>query len=134
MVSVVAASQIRELALSLPRTTEGIVRDSVRFRIGQIVYLAFSPDETLMGFAFPKDERAALVESEPETFELPRTSDLRFNWVVARLDRLDEQRMRELVIDAWRMCVPKKVSALIDESGAQRTSYGERRPTRGVRP
>jgi len=84
----------------------------VRFRIGRIVYLAFTPDETLMGFAFPKDERDALVAAEPETFLLPRTSDLRFNWVVARLDQLDEDRMRELVIDAWRMCVPKKVAAL----------------------
>jgi len=111
---VVAASQIRELALSLPRTTEGIVRDSVRFRIGKIVYLALTPDETFMGFAFPKEERAALVESEPETFFMPRPSDLRFNWVAARLDRLDEARTRELVVDAWRMCVPKKVAALID--------------------
>lgn len=111
----VTAAQVRELALTLPRTTEGMVRDSVRFRIGRIVYLAFSPDETLMGFAFPKEERAALVDSEPETFQLPRTSDLRFNWVVARLDRLDEARMRELVIDGWRMCVPKKVAALIDD-------------------
>jgi len=115
----VTAAQVRELALTLPRTTEGIVRDSVRFRIGRIVYLAFSPDETLMGFAFPKEERAALVESEPETFQLPRTSDLRFNWVVARLDQLDEQRMRELVVDAWRMCVPKKVAAMIDGANFQ---------------
>lgn len=111
----VTAAQVRELALTLPRTTEALVRDSVRFRIGQIVYLAFTPDETLMGFAFPKEERAALVESEPETFQLPRPSDLRFNWVVARLDRLDERRMRELVLDAWRMCVPKKVSAALEE-------------------
>ena len=111
----VTAAQVRDLALTLPRTTEALVRDSVRFRIGQIVYLAFTPDETSMGFAFPKEERAALVESEPETFQLPRTSDLRFNWVVARLERLDEQRMRELVIDAWRMCVPRKVSAAFDE-------------------
>lgn len=110
----VSAAEIRELALSLPRTTEGLVRDSVRFRIGRIVYLAFSPDETSMGIAFPKEERDALVASEPETFQLPRTSDLRFNWVVVRLDRLDEQRMRELVIDAWRMCVPKKIAALVE--------------------
>jgi hypothetical protein len=122
---VVTAAQVRELALTLPRTTEAIVRDSVRFRIGSIVYLAFSPDEALMGFAFPKEERAALVESEPDTFQLPRTSDLRFNWVVARLDHLDEQRMREFVIDGWRMCVPKKISALVDESGRVDSSYGE---------
>jgi hypothetical protein len=111
----VTAAQVRDLALTLPRTTEGIVRDSVRFRIGKIVYLAFTPDETFMGFAFPKDERAALVDAEPDTFVLPPASDMRFNWAAARLDRLDEPRMRELVIDAWRMCVPKKVAALIDD-------------------
>ena len=105
------AAEVRRLALSLPRTTEGIVRDSVRFRIGRIVYLAFSPDEELMGFAFPKEERAALVDSDPDKFLMPGTSDLRFNWVVARLDRLDAAEMHELVVDAWRMCVPKKVAA-----------------------
>lgn len=107
-------ADVRALALTLPRTIEVLIHDRVKFRVGKIVYVAFSRDETLMGFGFPKEERAALVQSEPETFQLPRTSDLRFNWVVARLDRLDDERMRELVIDAWRMCVPKKIAALID--------------------
>jgi hypothetical protein len=108
---VVTASDVRRLALSLPRTTEGIVRDRVKFRIGRLVYLAFSPDEELMGFAFPKEERAALVESDPEKFRMPATSDLRYNWVVVRLDRIDETEMHELVVEAWRMCVPKRVAA-----------------------
>ena len=107
-------ADVRALALTLPRTIEVLIHDRVKFRVGKIVYVAFSRDETLMGFGFPKEERAALVESEPETFQFPRTSDLRFNWVVARLDRLDDERMRELVIDAWRMCVPKKIAALVD--------------------
>jgi len=107
----VTAADVRALALTLPRTTEAIVRDRVKFRIGRIVYLAFSRDEELMGFAYPKEERAALVDSEPEKFLMPGTSDLRYNWVVARLDRLDETEMRELVVDAWRMCVPKRVAA-----------------------
>lgn len=107
----VTAAEVRELALRLPRTTEGIVRDRVKFRIGRIVYLAFSRDEEYMGFAFPKEEREALVGSEPEKFQMPVTSDLRYNWVVARLDRLDAAEMHELVVDAWRMCVPKKVAA-----------------------
>jgi hypothetical protein len=101
---------VRELALSLPRTTEGLVRDRVKFRVGRIVYLAFSRDETLMGFAFPKEERDALVEAEPHKFLLPRASDLRYNWVVVRLDAIDDDEMRELVLDAWRMVVPKRVA------------------------
>ena len=87
------------------------MRDRVKFRIGQIVYLAFSRDETLMGFAFPKEERDALVASESDKFQLPEQSDMRFNWVVVRLDRIDEEELRELIEDAWRMCVPKRVAA-----------------------
>jgi hypothetical protein len=43
---------------------------------------------------------------------------MRYNWVVVRLDAIDEQEMYELVVDAWRMCVPKKVSAAFDEHRA----------------
>jgi hypothetical protein len=108
---VVTIEEVRELALSLPRTTEALVRDRVKFRVGQIVYLAFSRDETVMGFAFPKEERAALVESEPDKFLMPRSSDLRYNWVEVRLDALDPDEMHEIVVDAWRMVVPKRVAA-----------------------
>ena len=101
---------VRELALTLPRSYEALVRDRVKFRVGSIVYLAFSRDETEMGFAFPKDERQALVESEPDKFLMPGASDLRYNWVVVRLDTIDADEMRELVLDAWRMVVPKKVA------------------------
>jgi len=111
----VTIDDVRLLALQLPRTTEGVVRDRVRFRIGRIVYLAFSADETKMGFAFPKEERDALVASDPEKFLLPRRSELRWNWVAVRLERLDAIEMREIVLDAWRMVVPKGVAAGFDE-------------------
>jgi hypothetical protein len=102
---------VRELALSLPRSYEALVRDRVKFRVGRIVYLAFSRDEQMMGFAFPKEERAALIEAEPDKFLLPKASDLRYNWVVVRLGAIDDDEMHELVVDAWRMVVPKRVAA-----------------------
>jgi hypothetical protein len=102
---------VRALALTLPRTTEAFVRGRVKFRVGRIVYVSFSRDETLMGFAFPKDERVWLVGTEPDKFLMPRESDLRYNWVVVRLGAIDEEEMRGLVIDAWSMVVPKSVSA-----------------------
>jgi len=110
-VAVVTIDEVRALAITLPRTTEAFVRGRVKFRVGRIVYLAFSRDETLMGFGFPKEWREALVESEPDKFMLPRESDLRYNWAVVRLAAIDAEEMRELVIDAWAMVVPKKVSA-----------------------
>jgi hypothetical protein len=101
---------VRELALSLPRSYEALVRDRVKFRVGRIVYLAFSRDETLMGFGFPKEEREALVASDPAKFLMPERSDLRYNWAVVRLDAIDDVEMREIVLDAWRMVVPKRVA------------------------
>jgi hypothetical protein len=107
----VTIEEVRALALSLPRTGEALVRDRVKFRVGRIVYLAFSRDESLMGFGFPKEERQALVDSEPEKFLMPKSSDLRYNWAVVRLNAIDPEEMRELVLDAWRMVVPKRVAA-----------------------
>jgi hypothetical protein len=112
---VVTIEDVRSLVVGLPRTTEGLVRDQVKFRVGRIVYLSFSPDETVMGFAFPKEERDALVASEPGTFMMPSRSDLRYNWVLVRLAAIDAIEMRELVLDAWRMVVPKRVAAAYDE-------------------
>src|SRR6187401_2320709 len=94
---------VRTLTSGLPRSYEVFVRGRVKFRVGQIVYLAFSRDETSMGFAFPKVEREALVASEPHKFRLPDASDLRYNWVVVALDAIDDEEMSELVQDAWRM-------------------------------
>jgi hypothetical protein len=102
---------VRALALGLPRSYEVLVRDRVKFRVGRLVYLAFSRDETQLGFAFPKDERAALVAAMPDKFLLPGTGDLRYNWVIARLAAIDDAEMSELVVDAWQMVVPKRVAA-----------------------
>ena len=107
----VTIEDVRELALGLPRSYEALVRDRVKFRVGRIVYLAFSRDETVMGFGFPKEERDALIASEPEKFMMPKPSDQRYHWVVVRLSAIDAEEMREIVIDAWRMVVPKGVAA-----------------------
>jgi hypothetical protein len=107
----VTVDEVRELALGLPRTTEAVVRGRLKFRIGRIVYLAFSRDEERMGFAFPKDWREVLVGSDPEKFQMPEPSDLRYNWAVVRLAAIDSDEMRELVVDAWEFVVPKSVAA-----------------------
>jgi hypothetical protein len=105
---------VRPLGAELERSYPVYVRGRLKFRVGQIVYVAFSLDESVMGFAFPKEERAALVLGEPDKFQLPATSELRFNWVHALLAALDPTEARELVVDAWRLAVPKKVSAAYD--------------------
>jgi hypothetical protein len=115
---VVTIEDVRELASALPRSSEALVRGRVKFRIGRIVYLAFSRDEAVMGFAFPKAWRDALVASDPDKFSLPDTSDLRYHWVHVRLAAIDEDEMRDLVEDAWAFCVPDRVVEEYRRSGS----------------
>jgi hypothetical protein len=112
----VTVDEVRAFAATLPRSYEAVVRGRLKLRVRQIVYVDFSADETVMGFAFPKEWREALVESEPDKFLMPRRSDLRYNWVAVRLAAIDAKEMRELVLDAWAMVVPKRVAAAYAES------------------
>jgi hypothetical protein len=103
---------VRQIALALPRTTEHLIRDHTKFRVGRLVYASVSADEERMGFGFPKEERAALVASHPEKFMMPLRSDERYNWVRARLPVLDRDELRELLIDGW--CLVVHVASLRD--------------------
>jgi len=108
----VSADDVRSVGLALPRTYEFFTGGRYKLKVRQIVYAAFSRDETDLGFGYPKDARDGLIESDPDTFFLPPASDLRYQWVCAHLERLDAVEMRELVTDAWRMCTPKMLHDL----------------------
>lgn len=130
------ADDVRRVGLALPRTYERMVRGRWKLKVKQLVYVAFARDELAMGFGFPRAERDGLIASDPDTFFLPRTSDLRYQWVCAHLSRLDDTEMRELVTDAWRMCVPKMLHELPELPGPtarawdliERQEWGEVRP------
>jgi hypothetical protein len=107
----VTAQDVRDVALCLPRTEEHLIRDHVKFRVGKIVYAAISPDETVLGFGFPREERAAMIEADPCRFFLDRPSDQRFNWIDVRMALIEPAEMREFIIEAWRMVVPKFLAA-----------------------
>ncbi len=106
----VTVEDVRRLIATFPRAYEALVRDRIKFRVGSIVFVSFSRDEKLMGFGFPKEEREDLVAARPDVFQLPSAGDMRYNWVVVRLDQIDHAELEELVTDAWQMCVPKFVA------------------------
>jgi hypothetical protein len=109
---VVTLDEARRFAMTLPRTTEGLVGGRVKFYLGRIVYLSSSRDETVMGFAFPKEERRWWAGRR-------RSSCSRRRPVCGAA--IDEAEVRELVLDAWRMVVPKRVAAAHDAVTSRRT-------------
>ena len=111
----VTAGDVRELARTLPRAYEVVARGRLKFRVGRIVWLEFSRDDAEMGFAFPKEWRQALVDSDPGKFLMPREAELKWNWAVVRLAAIDAEEMRELVVDAWSMVVPKYIARQLSE-------------------
>ncbi len=119
----VDADAVRRVGLGLPRTYEAFIGGRWKLKVRQLVYVAFSPDETAMGFGYPRLERDGLVASDPETFFMPPTSDLRYQWVCARLAGLDDDEMRELVTDAWRMCVPMMLHDMPELPAAARAAW-----------
>jgi hypothetical protein len=125
----VTVQEVRALALSLPRTEEHLIRDQVKFRVGRIVYAAISSDETIMGFGFPREERAALISAEPARFFLHRPSDQRYNWVDAWIAMLGLAEMGEFVTKAWCMVVPKRLAA----AHVGRCPASQARPNRNPR-
>jgi len=121
----VTVEDVRALASRLPRSYEAFVRGRVKFRVGRIVYLAFSRDERVLGFAFPREEREALLQTWPEKFLPPEPGDVRYQWVQVRLDAIDETELRELVFDAWRMVAPKFLAAKSDDELMQLVEASE---------
>ena len=106
----VSVEEVRSFALTLPRTTEEMVRGRLKLRVGRVAYVSISPNGALMRSAFPKEWRDALVDSEPDKYVPPDECELRYNRVLVRLAAIDAVEMQELVLDAWAMVVPKGVA------------------------
>ena len=114
--NVVSVDEVIAYGLTLPRSTEGVVRGKRKLYIGRIVYVAHEAED-ILGFAHPREWREALVNSDPDRFLMPITrGDLRYNWACVRMDKIDGAEMRDLVLDAWAMCVPKTVAREYAES------------------
>jgi len=82
-----------------------VVRDRVKFRVGRYVYLAFSRDETVMGFGYLREERDAW--SRP-IGDVPAAGPGRraLSLGAGADGRARRRALRELVVDAWRIAAP----------------------------
>ena len=116
----VDAADLLDLAASLPDSDEREYRDGATiftFRGRGIGYVSANGRYLVVKSTLA--ERHALVNSQPEVYTEWYTSG-RFGWVRVRLDLVDFDEARELVLEAFRLTAPKKVVREYDESVAQK--------------
>ena len=111
----VTIDDVRAVASTLPRSYEVVrPRGASSSASATINYQAFSRDEKLMGLAFLKEERERADRDRAAQVHAP----LRESGPPVSLGgreaaaALDAAELRDLVIDAWAMVVPKKAPAL----------------------
>ena len=103
----VAAAWVLDLAASLPETGEReYIEDSVAFTFRGRGIGYVSADGRYLFVKSTLAERDAMVQSRPDVFSEWYTSG-RFGWVRVRLDRIEADEARELVLEAWRLTAPK---------------------------
>jgi hypothetical protein len=107
----VTPDDVRRVALSLPETEERLTWDIPTFRVRNKIFVSMSQDESSMGFKFPREERTEMIAAEPSKFFVIDGHDDTFNWLRVRLSSIDEDELREIIVDAWRQTAPKRLAA-----------------------
>ena len=113
----VTAAELRELALGLPGAQERETWGHPTFRVRDKIFASmYEGDDGAIATAkaSPEDQEA-LVGGNPATFG-PASHVGRYGWTTIRLDRVDPDELRELVVEAWRRTAPKRAVATFDAS------------------
>jgi hypothetical protein len=123
------AEDVRRLALALPHVTE-IDSDGFDFRVANKGFVWSYPErapgrprvvrtDIAVLFVGDEAEKQALLHGEPDRFFTIPGYD---GWplVMLRLAEVDVGRLRELVIDAWRMRAP---SELVGDLGGRQDQH-----------
>ena len=119
------ADDVRRLARALPHVQE-IPSPGFDFRVGGHGFVWSYPQrepgkprvirtDVAVLFVGDEDEKQALLLGEPDLFfTAPGYGDQPL--VMVRLERVDVERLDELVTDAWRMRAPADLAADLEET------------------
>ncbi|MFL6175181.1 MAG: MmcQ/YjbR family DNA-binding protein [Ornithinibacter sp.] len=129
------ADDVRRLALSLPHVVE-IPSAGFDFRVADKGFVWSYPErrpgrprvirtDVAVLYVGDLEEQRALLLGEPDRFFTAPGYE-RLPLVMLRLDRVDADRLEELVTDAWRMRAPEELRGELEADGA--TADGERAP------
>jgi hypothetical protein len=105
---------VRALALGLPEAVEQETWGHPTFRVRSKMFGTLAADGSTGTMKASKEEQAALVQGDPETYFVPAYVG-QHGWVGFHVALVDLEELTELVIEAWRMTAPKRLVRAYDE-------------------
>ena len=109
----VSFDDVRELALELPETEEATSYGTPAFKVRRKLFARLREEGDVLVVKVERDERAALIESEPDVyFFTPHYEN--YGFVLVRLDAVERDELREILTESWRLAAPKRLVAELD--------------------
>lgn len=100
---------IRALALSLPLAEEQPHFDRASFRVKGKIFATLPPGGEQLVLKLPPEIKESLKQSDPEAvIPLPGGWD-RGGWTLLLIERMDDEKLADLIRLAWRQVAPKKL-------------------------
>ena len=103
----ITPATVRRLVLALPEVVEASHFDRPDFRVRGRIFATLRREWQAVVLRTTPANLSALVSADSTTF----WDEWRGRWVGVRLDRVSLPILRDLVIDAWRLVAPKRLSA-----------------------
>jgi hypothetical protein len=112
---VTSEEDVREIALSLPETSEKPSYGTPGFRVRDRLFARLRDDnEILVLWRESLDEKEFLLEAEPEKFFTTPHYD-GHAMVLVRLASVDRKELAELLDESWRLRAPKRLVEQVDK-------------------
>jgi len=80
------------------------------FKVRNKSFVYLSEDESRLHLKAVREEQEALVAEDPEVYS-PSWASGRFAWLAVDIAAADDQELRELITEAWRLSAPKYLIA-----------------------
>ena len=103
------ANRFRQLALSLPDSIESAHMDHPDFRVGGKIFATLGPGEKWGMVKLTPAQQKALIEADPEMFELCSGKWGLGGATKVCLETADEAVLKRALVTAWRNTAPKRL-------------------------
>ena len=106
---------VRRLAIPLPGVEEGTSYGTPALKVKGKLFARLHDNGEWLVVRIDLDERAMRLRTDPDVF-LVTEHYLGYPWILVRLSDVEEDELRELLQDAWRLVAPKRLIAEFDRS------------------